>query len=82
MADFISGTSGEVLTLHESENIPYIQSIESTISNGTYVKLTNQQFIFQNMSQVKKIDALSTPQYMGIVNNNTILNFEVSRNEV
>jgi hypothetical protein len=82
MADFISGASGEVLVLHESENIPYIQSIESTISNGTYVKLSNQQFIFQNMSRVKVISALSRPQNMGIINNNSILNFEISYNEV
>lgn len=78
MADLVTEVESQVLTLHESENIPYIQNIESLVSVGTYVKLTNREFIFIDMSRVHDTEEIvPLPAKYGYPNNTPTLNFTV-----
>jgi hypothetical protein len=78
MAEFINGVESEVLTLFESDNIPYIQNIESVLSSGTYVKLTNREYLFLETSRAYSREEITPlPTKYGYVNNTETLNFTV-----
>lgn len=82
MADLVTGLESEILVVYESDNIPYIQNVESLISQGTYVKLTNREFIFIDMSQVYESTVVTPkPVKYGYINNTTTLNFTVAYHE-
>lgn len=72
MATLIQETTGEVLDFYENDDYQFIQNLTTTITQGTYVKLPTQEFIFNDFSAVDKIETLSKPQNYGYINNNTI----------
>lgn len=72
MATFIQQTTGEVLDFYENEDYNFIKGISTTITQGTYVKLPTQEFIFNDFSAVDEIETLAKPQNYGYINNNEI----------
>lgn len=71
-------TTGEVLPFYESDDYQFIKGITSTITQGTYVKLPTQEFIFNDFSAIDEIVTLSKPNSYGYLNNNTIQELEFS----
>ena len=72
MADLIQQTTGEILDFYENDDYQYIKGLTSTITQGKYVKLPTQEFIFNDFSAVDKIETLSKPLNYGYINNNAI----------
>jgi hypothetical protein len=69
-------TSGEVLPFYENDNYQFIKGVTSTITQGTYVKLPTQEFIFNDFSAIDEVITLIKPNTYGYVNNNTIEDLE------
>jgi hypothetical protein len=82
MVNFITNTSSEALTYHECDNIPFVTEIDTQFMGGTHIKLGNKEYILADYTQVGETTPVNTPAAFGIKNNNTVINLEISYNEV
>jgi hypothetical protein len=71
-------SSGEILDFYGNNDYKYIKNVSTTITEGTYVKLPSQEFIFEDYSAVDVLEALAKPQFYGYIGNNESieLNFD------
>lgn len=78
----ITNTEAGTLIFYEADNIPYINDITTRLNSGTYIKLTNKEFIFEDYSQVASSQNITIPQNQGyMATNKTIMNLEFSYDE-
>lgn len=76
MSDLIKGTEGEILEFYGNEDYKFIKGIVTTITEGTFVRLPTQIFIFNDFSAIDFTEAYLRPQNMGYLSNNTIEQLE------
>lgn len=81
MINYIASTTSQTLTFHECETVLF-KDITTTVDRGTYVKLSNKEYIFDDYSRTTHLNTMTVPLYFGYRNNNPIINLEFSYDEV
>jgi hypothetical protein len=76
MSEFVKGTEGEILDFYGNNEYKFIKSIVTTITEGTFVKLPTQTFIFSDFSAIDITEPYPRPQNVGYLSNNTMQQLE------